>query len=137
MPTKEQIEAIVKILQPILRISDWDIDVELLHESEYEKLIDSDTQAHNHIERMLNSSFITINIESSDDWYISLLHELVHLVFDPIEQAGTNACNLTNGRISKCIDDEYTVAMERTVDRMAKIISKLYPVTNFKDILED
>jgi hypothetical protein len=136
MPTKEQIEQIIRDLQPILRIADWDISVDILPAKEFKEKTNSDGQAHNHIVRTLNSSHITINSDGTCDWYTSLLHELVHLIFDSIEQAGTNACNLTSGNVSKCIDDNYMVAMERTVDRIANIIAKIYPISNFDHILK-
>lgn len=131
IPSQEKLEEITKKLAEILRIQDWDISVEVLSDEEFEKNELGDNQAHNHIVRVLNSSVISINKDETLNWYQSLIHELVHLMFDHIEQAGINACNLTNGGISKCIDGNYMVAMERTVDRVADVISKLYPVTNF------
>jgi hypothetical protein len=111
-----------------LRIQDWDITVKALSDKQFKENEYPDGQAYNRIVRLLNTSEISLNKDCTENWYQSLIHELVHLMFDHIEQAGINACNLTSGGISKCIDDNYTVAMERTVDRVADIISKIYPL---------
>jgi hypothetical protein len=131
IPSKEKIEEITKELQKILRVQDWDISIGVLTGEEFIKQHETDAQAKIKISRCLNSAAIDINADTTDNWYKSLLHELIHLAFDPIEQAGINACNLTSGNISKCIDDDYTVAMERTVEKMAVILNAIYPVTNF------
>ena len=131
IPSEEKLSEITKKLAEILRIQDWDIHVDVLSDEQFKENEYPDGQAYSHVVRVLNTSEISLNKDFTVNWYQSLLHELVHLMFDHIEQAGINACNLTNGKISKCIDDDYMVAMERTVDRVADVISKLYPVTNF------
>ena len=133
IPSKERLEEIIKELQRIMRIQDWDIDIEVLSKQKYEAAGYGEGQAHNRIIRVLNKSLISINKDLTSDWYKSLLHELIHLAFDPMEQAGINACNLTTGNASKCIDDNYMVAMERTVEKFAGILASVYPVTNFID----
>jgi hypothetical protein len=131
IPSKEKIEEIIKELQKIMRIQDWDISVSVLSREEFIKEHKSDEQAKIKISRYLNAAHIDINSDTTSNWYKSLLHELIHLAFDPIEQAGINACNLTSGNVSRCIDDDYTVAMERTVEKMAAIFNSVYPITNF------
>lgn len=131
IPSKEKLTEITKELQKILRVQDWDIDVDVCSQEEFEKNGYPDEQAHNTVVRLLNKSAIYINKDATDDWYKSLVHELMHLVFDPVEQSGIVATGVTSGRVSKCIDDIYMVNMERTVERVSQIFCSVYPVTNF------
>lgn len=131
IPSQERLEEIVKKLQAILRIQDWDIEINVLSGKEFTKKHDKSDQAHNHLVRLLNSSYIDINKDETKNWYISLLHELLHLAFDSIDYTSSIVYNLTSGKAQKCLEDVLLISMEQTVEKMARILADIYPVTNF------
>ena len=91
--TEDQLNQLCKQYQKVLRIQDWDVEVQLVHQSELE------TSKGEPIDGQHNSSLAfqksIIRIPTSESWQKSLLyptqdmqatllHELVHLVFDSI-----------------------------------------------------
>jgi hypothetical protein len=131
IPSKEKIEEIIKELQKIMRIQDWCIAFDLLGNKEFAERYGEKEQAYNCINRLLDYSYITINKDITSDWYVSLVHELIHLVCDPLETAGTMAYNMAAKNNQRCVEDVMKVSIERSVERMAKIFCTVYPVTNF------
>ena len=134
MPDIEKLKEIIKELQKIMRIQDWNIGIELVSGEDFNNRVDEkfkDCQAHNEITRLLNTCYILINIDKTDNWYKSLVHELMHLAFDHLETCESLIYQLNNKQIQQSVDDVFTVALERTVERMAEIFVSVYPVTNF------
>lgn len=131
IPTEKELIPIVEKLQKILRIQDWDIEVKILADEEFIKLYGQSEQGYNQTTRLLNSSYITINKDVSDDWYRTLIHELLHLNFDHLETCENLVYNLNSKQNQEAVDDVFKIALERTVERIAEVITQLYPVTNF------
>lgn len=83
IPSKEKFEEIVKELQKIMRIQDWDIDVKLLTA----KQMNEETGDHENLGEVMRNmrhkyALIRINAQDEDndkEWYHTLVHELKHI----------------------------------------------------------
>jgi hypothetical protein len=130
MPTKEQIEAIIKELQKIMRIQDWDIEVELISGLEMAKKsdgeLDTDGLCYRNLKR--NYAMISINKEICDDWYYVLVHEMIHI---PSTLLIATAEAYFNEKHSY-----FDIIYEQFTDNLARLFIALYPITNFNHILE-
>jgi hypothetical protein len=131
MISTEIVEKVGKHISDILRLGAWDIEYAVMNELEFmgkaPDEMTKDAQGFNRTDATLNLSQIFINIDSCEDWYATLIHELLHLTFAPIETAFTVACNISTKRNSDAIDDMSMVAIESVVERLAQTIVILYP----------
>ncbi len=131
-PDKTKIEEIIKELQKIMRIQDWDITFEWASKTEMNGLekhfkVDCECDGLNDISRSYKSSHIYVI--DSGDWYWNLVHELLHLVSDEL-------CDYTTQILDEKTDKEYESMQDRDIQRYTKIFTRVYPVTNFNHILE-
>jgi hypothetical protein len=140
MPTKEQIEAIVKKLQQIMRIVDWDIEIIYTNQYEVKHLMNSDnldTAMMCERYRLRREARIYVNVDHlalPTDWYESIVHELYHIVTGEI-------CDIAEDLMDEIDISETTRRQEKQsnevmVVHLAKIFISLYPVSNFDHILK-
>jgi hypothetical protein len=128
IPDKVKLEEIIKELQKIMRIQDWDIDIEVVSRIEMNGLekhfkTDGECDGINDINRSYKTSHIYI-IDKEEDWYWNLIHELIHLVNDEL-------CDYTSQILDEKTLKEYEGMEDRNIQRHTKIFCKIYPVTNF------
>ena len=128
MLSEYQISVILPKLQKVLRIQDWDIEVVLMNSGDFHTHWQTNDQGHNEVTRLLNASYISINKTYSEDNYKTLVHELIHLVFDHLETCETLIYLLNNKQVQRSVDDVFSVALERTVERIAQIFISVYPL---------
>jgi hypothetical protein len=138
MPTKEQIEAIIKELQKIMRIQDWGIGADIVNQNEMKGLRRGETpQGTNLITRCLKRCTIYINKDDTENWYQTLCHELMHVVIDPILWQESHLYQFLPKRYQEPLDETFMTALEQSVDELSKMFISLYPVTNFDHILKE
>lgn len=130
MPTKEQIEAIIKELQKIMRIQDWDIELKLLTGLEMAKQNDDELDVDGDCYRDLNHNraIISINKEICNDWYYTLVHELLHIQ--------STLLHVTANAYMGEKHSYFTVIYENFNDTVTRMFISLCPVTNFGHILK-
>jgi hypothetical protein len=139
MPTKEQIEAIIKSLQPILRLTNWEIDFDYCDKYRVKDLTGNEDVAVNSWDIKINYSHIHIRTDSNqtDEWYETLVHELFHLVTSDYRFHASSLLDYVDGDIAHTKESNMLSAYyEQLVENLAKIFCTVYPVTNFKHILE-
>lgn len=139
MPTKEQIEAIIKALKPILRLSNWEIDFDYCDKYRMKDLTGNEDVACNSSDIKINYSYIYIRIDSrqTDEWYETLVHELFHLVTSDYRYHAVSLLDYVEDETAHAKESNVLNAYyEQLVDGLSKIFCAAYPVTNFKHILE-
>jgi hypothetical protein len=143
MPTKEQIEQIIKELQKILRIQDWDISFQYVSEAEARDLYSEDCSGGNLRYRDRAESRIIINTDNSrikdvpDYWYHTLVHELYHIVTDDFICIIDDIMpQVRDEYVRKELNDTKNVKYEHLVNRLAQGFVNAYPVSNFDNILK-
>lgn len=126
IPEQPKLDEIVKKLSEILRIQDWDIEVHVVSGFEIAKHVsdsDSTNQGVSVRNMHLNKACIYLNRDNCEDWYETLIHELLHVQTTLFIYTAESYIK----EKSSFLDTIY----ESFIDRQAMIISKLYPVTNF------
>jgi len=81
MPNIEELNNIVKKLQEIMRIQDWDIEVAIANKYEIKDEIDDDNIYGVSIRHMkMKTAKILLNKDHHpEEWYATLVHELKHI----------------------------------------------------------
>lgn len=139
MPTKEKIEAIIKELQKILRIQDWDIKLEIVNNREMDSIAKEDYIPGGSCSRnrYYKEATVYLNKEyTSNDWYYVLIHELYHIVLEDIDNFWDNEvrhCIVDDER--KRMDDGYSFYIERLNCDLTRQFVSLFPVAKFGNIL--
>lgn len=124
--SQEKIDEIALKLAEILRIQDWDIQVHAVSGYEIAKHVsdsDSTNQGVSVRNMHLNTAQIYLNRDNCDNWYETLIHELIHVQTTMLIYTAESYIK----EKSSFLDTIY----ESFVDRQAVIISKLYPAENF------
>ena len=83
IPSKEKLEEIVKELQKIMRIQDWDIEVKLCTAKEMQRDT-GDFENMGEAFRNIRHKYSVIRLNAQDEdnekeWYHTLVHELKHV----------------------------------------------------------
>jgi hypothetical protein len=140
MPTKEQIEAIIRELRRIMRIMDWDIEIIYTNQYEVKHLMNSDnldTAMMCERYRLRKEARIYVNVDHlalSTDWYESIVHELYHIVTGEICDIADDLMDEAN--VSETTRRQKKQFNEVMVVHLAKIFVSLYPISNFDHILK-
>jgi len=133
MPAKEQIEQIIKELQQIMRICDWDIELNYLSAVEmYKKTDDIHTIANCVRSRAHHLATINFCYEANKTgevvggWYNTIVHEMFHIFIDGFDYAAN--LEFDHG--------DYSLPKERLICDISRMFVSLYPVSNFDRILK-
>jgi hypothetical protein len=117
-------EEFIKKWQKILRIQEWEIGLEFLSGLEMQKLMGSDDYNASCGRTTENkTAMISINCESpqmNDELENSIIHELLHIVFDEYQTFTENAIK----------DNDYALnavklKMEQTIENLARSFTSL------------
>jgi len=137
MPTKEQIEQIIKELQKVLSLQDWAINLYLVSQYEMKDIMKADHYDHiGCCKRFPNqkNAQISLNIDHSkieECWYPTVIHEMLHIhtcVLDDI------VMNITDeGSFER---KHFFYESETLNCSIEHIITAIYPVSNFDHILK-
>jgi len=121
VPNKEKLEEIIRSLQVIMRIQDWDIEFEYLSAVEmYNAAGDITTIASCERDRAHLLALIRFNYEGDKTgdvvggWYHTIVHEMFHIVVDVFDESDTS-----------------NLQKEKLINNLTRIFVSLYPVTNF------
>lgn len=139
MPTKEQIEAIIKELQKIMRLQDWDISFDYCSDRKIQELTGDYSYACCKRNIRLHRATVYINKdhEGINEWYSTLIHELYHIA--------TNDTHYHAKSLLDYVPDETTRDKERNmfdnyyeqmIEDLARGFVNAYPVSNFDHILK-
>jgi len=122
--TYKECEAFIEKWQKILRIQDWDIGLKFLSGIETHKSLGSDEyNAFCSRESCNKTATISINTESpqiNDELDLSIIHELLHIVFNEYQTV-----------VEFAVEGEYArnvikLKMEQTVESLAKSLMEIF-----------
>jgi hypothetical protein len=139
MPTKEQIEAIIKELQPILRLTNWEIDFDYCDKYRMKDITNMDNCC-GVCDGDLTTNSAHIWIDEGHrliyEWYETLVHELFHLVTNDWRYHGKSLLDYVENETAHNKESNmFTAYYEQATDSLARIFCTVYPVTNFDHIL--
>jgi hypothetical protein len=137
LPDKAKLEMIIKELQVIMRLQDWDIYLHLISQYEMKDIMKADHYDHiGCCERIPNQKIahIKLNVDHSridENWYSTIVHEMLHIHTCVLNDIALN-CMDNDDFVYKHFDYE-SEGLNITFE---KIFVKIYPITNFRQILE-
>lgn len=133
MENIEKLNKILEILQKIMRIQDWDIEIKVIDKYKMKDLSEIEdylTDGFCIPNLLTNTAFIYLNKDSEftqKSWYLTLVHELFHVV--------TARYKYVSDRFEdKDLNEIINTEKESLVEHLAKIFVNLYPQDK---ILED
>lgn len=143
-PEKEKIELILKKLQEIMRLQDWDIKIKCMSTISLSEQYGKDAKyVRGDCNRDINHSEATIrlnkeyDIDPEENWfYKTLIHELHHVITSRYEIYVANAVNqITNEQLLSHIGSTMGIEYENITDNFAKLFVSVYPLERcLKDI---
>jgi hypothetical protein len=139
IPDKNKIEEIIKSLQKILKIQDWDIDFDYSGERKMQELTDGHNYACCERNIRLHRATIYINKdhEGIDEWYPTLIHELYHIVTQGAHYHSKSLLDYITDETTRNKESEmFTNYFEQLIEDLAKGFANAYPVSNFDHILK-
>jgi hypothetical protein len=126
IPDKSKIEEIIRELQKIMRIQDWDIELKIYNRMEMNDLCKESyvPAAHVSIYKHYKRAIIQMctDHDNIENWYNSLLHEMTHILTDDFDQFMDYI---------KCDRKQYDDCYEKMTCDIARALENAYPVTNF------
>jgi hypothetical protein len=138
IPSKERIEEIIKELQKMLRIQDWDIGFKYVSEAEARDLYGEDCSGGNLRRRNNAESQIIINQDNDriknepDYWYHTLIHELYHIVTDDFIYTVDDVMpHVKDEYLRQELNETKNVKYEHLVNKLAQGFVNAYPAANF------
>lgn len=113
--------------QEALRLQDWDITAEILSNAEYEYRRKNSSESASVIidrNRMMDAPIIIK--ESSEDKEFSLVHELVHIILEPLNAAHYQAIDAIGSKEAKdilegCREYELEIAVNKLTRAFLKV----------------
>lgn len=135
LPPIEEMTRIVHHLQRVLRIQDWDIDVEYVDQYKIEHIMhETDVVACCGRNRHRKEATISINVdhpEIKDGWYEAIAHELYHIVTGELyDLADDLIYELNSPQITRA---QLTRTDELVVNTLAKTFVRIYPLEFVKE----
>lgn len=134
IPSKEKIEEIIKELQKIMRLQDWDIEIRYLNGLDFVNKHDTDAVMIASINETINRAFIDVSYERKDiskDWYHGIVHELFHILLNRYEEWKGPILGFLNESTADAYKERYRIIDESITDKLAGVFETVYPVTNF------
>lgn len=144
LPSKESLDKILKQLQSVMRLQDWDIDIEVINDRE----MDSVAKQNNYIpgghclkNRYYKTATISINKdwdEINEEWYMVLVHELHHVQAEEMD-------NYFDNYILPCVKEDKKDEIETGNDfekeklncRLTREFCNAYSIDNFKELITE
>jgi hypothetical protein len=140
IPSKEKIKEIIKSLQRILKIQDWDIDFDFCGDKKIQELAGDFYYACCERQMRLHKATIYINKDHNgiDEWYSTLVHELYHIVTQNWHYHAKSLLDYIADETTKSKESEMLANYyEQTIEDLAKGFVSAYPVTNFTKEVEN
>jgi Zn-dependent peptidase ImmA (M78 family) len=137
IPTKEKLDVIKDLLACVLRIQDIDITVKLNNDLEMKGMTGDKNAGYNYIFRNHNEAEVYINTEAElnkdDGWYHTLIHEMIHIMLDGIDNLYDNGIP---NEVQEKIDCLWKIEKENFVNKLAKVIAELQPLELLMEDME-
>jgi hypothetical protein len=144
LPNKENLDKILKQLQVIMRLQDWDIDIEIVNNREMDSIAKQNDYipgGYNQRNRYYKTTTISINKdwdEVNEEWYMVLVHELHHVQMDEIDLFFDDFV------LSKASEEQkhemeigYNFEKEKLNCRLTRAFINAYPADNFKELMTE
>jgi hypothetical protein len=134
IPNKEKIEEIIKELQKIMRVQDWDISFEYCNSRKMIELTDGINYACCDGNMKLHKAIIYINKdhEGINEWYSSLVHEIYHLVTRNSEYHAKALLDYITDEATRVKEkNSIEIYHEQMVEDLTRGFVNAYPITNF------
>lgn len=139
MLTDKNKEQILYSLQQVLRIQDWNIEVNLLSNEEYCKKYELDAEDKSNkycgcsiTSKETNQAIIDINMLHKET-YTTLIHELLHVAMNPFQQVAEIQHLYLKPKEATSLENMLISAEETVVEKLANVIAQLYPIEVFND----
>jgi len=138
MPDIEKLKEIIKKLQEIMRLQDWDIEIRLMNNREMDSICKMDYIPGGYCSRnrYYKSANIYLNCEDKNiingDWYNALVHEMFHIIIDSLDEFMDNTLfPIIEENKKDLMQDKYDFEKEKVDCMFARLFVNAYPVTNF------
>lgn len=136
IPNKEKLEKIIKELQRIMRIQDWDIEVLTLTKAEMclKWGNEGEDLGHYSVNERRNYAEICFGKdaeENQQEWYNTIVHELIHIATIRYRTRQLEMLSHIDEKIRNIIHENVTEAYESMVDNLTRCFCTIYPETNF------
>jgi hypothetical protein len=144
LPSKESLDKILRQLQTIMRLMDWDIDIEIVNDREMDstaKQNDYIPGGYNRRNRYYKTATISINKdwgEINEEWYMVLVHEMHHVQMDEFDLFFDDFV-LPNVDEEKKNESEagYNFEKEKLNCRLTRAFINSCPADNFKELMAE
>jgi hypothetical protein len=134
LPSREKINEMIRELQPILRISNWEIEFDYCDKYRMKVLTGGENVGACDNNLQVNYAHIYINKDSDqiNEWYETLVHELYHLVTNDWRYHARSMLDYVKDEAANNKEENMLTAYyEQATDNLARIFCKVYPVTHF------
>jgi hypothetical protein len=140
LPSREKMQKITERLQKLMRLQDWNIEIKYISARAMEEDIDdAKCLADSVRDRRFKYAIINYNAEENqEDWYQTLVHEMTHVQTTELISFIKDIVDLMDSpeSVSSFYKDTITNYYEQWMNLVADEFTKVYPVDNFRDILE-
>lgn len=145
IPDKETLEKYLSILQMIMRIQDWDIEVSASNPYEMrDKANDVNAWGSCNANVKRNFAEILINKDTKehqegDEWYYTFLHELKHVQMRPLYDAVWNLFDFIDMKDyqKEALKDMINGLFESLTERLAREFCEIYPIESLEEGIEE
>ncbi len=134
LPDKEKLKEITKELQKLLKIQDWDIEVDYCGDKKIQEFSGDFSYACCERDMRLHRATVYINKdhEGVNEWYSTLMHELFHVVTQNAFYHAKSLLNYIPDETTRSKEkDMFDNYYEQLIEDLARSFSTVYPVTNF------
>lgn len=132
IPEIEIVKATAQKLQKVLRVQDWDIQVEILNDKEMDSTCKRDYIPSGYCSRNRYFKNCTISLLKTmlDDWYETLVHEMVHVIQEDMSNWVDNRLipSISDKAVSDAADKDFSFYNEQLCCYITRIIVSLLPL---------
>lgn len=139
LPTKEQIEAIIRELQKILNIQQWEITFYFCDKYKMKDMSSDESNwaaCKRNMQRNCAQIYLNTECDGLSDWYDSIVHEMYHIVTQDWNYHSKALLDyVPEGAAYDKEENMLNIYYESSIDRLAQGFVNAYPVSNFNSIL--
>ena len=130
IPEQPFLQNVVDRLSCALRIQDWDISIHVINGYEMARKFEYCTYSGmSSKDTRLNTADIYLNVDADDDWYETLVHELLHVQSTPLVHCAIAYFQEKHSYF----DDLY----EQFTEKQAQMFCKIYPLETLRKEIGD
>ncbi len=130
---KERLEQDVRFWARILRLEDWDIEVEVISADRMAVEMGEKTQAYIERDRVRKCAIIKVK-EGGTELDHDLVHEIVHILMDEFQAKALLAIDLIESATAReALQREVRESLERTINQIVRALLSLAAVEAKKE----